>query len=1282
MCAFVAGYFSGGRCSCYTESHTEGGREWSEIELRAKASYVDESAVTYLARAALTRAKANDTSPLVWVPGGSAVQNYVLKWVPSSALQGQLAHVVDGWRPDRPQMLLESMELEYFRGTRPAWWPAQDESWLRSPNNTDDSAWWASVCTSACIRDFRDDVRLVFVDLDATPARCDCYAWSDPDLTDGHHSHSSPSDPDILRFLEGASRDTVVTDRVSLYAVSNKVHQGHYFGSQQSTVFHAQILNDRYIHGGNFSSAHLQVVDSLDLCFEECGTNVGLDLRTIAWLPAQKECLCFVEDFQQASHGVYWNLRGQLAPTVEYYRADYCPNVRVGSERSLVWSKSSNKTCHGDPVVSGFTLGSHSLLSSVGTSGSEDSSVPFDARCESLCEQDERCEMAHVFSQTFDFLDLSTPRRPPSPIALRPTPRARRQPQAAAAEPPDAALLASALGAADAALPPRGESLPAPPLCRAASLRATPSCPSQPPPDERSGWRAWAPSALRAPAYDADLKQYVISCEVEGCAGPIPIWRAAAPPRRPSAAQPPPSRRPAACRRESGSSTSTAIMARELMQKDVFKRSVCPYECERRVVRHGLGTEEENNVIDGAGLVAAAFEYESSSESPHGLSTFEVRSDRVRGTLVRSLWREPDLGLEECAVKIQKRRLVCPHGLWLHTSTSSTARRLGDCVCALASRSKLQASVTRAFFRHASSVTSLPHFQWTHEQIRVALTSPADGLECDAESSRLCLFWSEFDLDEDSELGCYPTTGGDNVVTPQVILESLLEAGVEYPPPSPPPPSPPSAPPAPVQPPSPYTCSAKALPSAEHVKDHSGGLWDGAAPHLRTSRSVPCWRWDEGGAWPPRQAHQVRPHALHSTANPAVSPAAASQDVFEELEVCGWQSSRSIRWADGFRQPILDSILRNRFNDDSCYLKEDGVCQDGGDGDFQSSASHVYKPKSARTIAPVNGRDAFEFERIETYEPLPAVGSHLMISLVDYWDALGSFGDTVNYGDSTVTESFESCFGIRGTWPVCVSRDDHPMVGLRNQCLNGFHDSHRLAQNAQTGPLEVTKVETYSENGGTFIRITAIAVETGYVEASGGRCWEGCGFQESSPLGCGPCDGYAQKHHPGWTSADGFDCLDVTGVILQTVQPQCSYGTDRTDCGDREDIVSYGYSSFNHARVAYDWTDVGPITTGGNTKEMRAGYEQHNNGFCNDAGGDEFMSTLFGTDSGDCGTRHLTLPASKTGVKVPDDSCATAGNGRCEDQLFFSVIFPNGNRGSSIAKCAPNTGARPPAPAL
>ena len=212
--------------------------------------------------------------------------------------------------------------------------------------------------------------------------------------------------------------------------------------------------------------------------------------------------------------------------------------------------------------------------------------------------------------------------------------------------------------------------------------------------------------------YDDDLQQYVITCEVEGCGGPIPIW-------------------------QSASQLTTSAMAREMLQKGVYARSVCPFECERTVVRHGLSTDQENNVIDGAGLTAAGFEYESASESAQGLSTFEARSDRVRATLVHSLWREADVSLSVCSDRIQKRRLVCPHGLWVYKSTTASAYRLGDCVCTLATRSQLQGDVMRAFFRHASSVTSLPHFEWTRDEIRVALTSPGDGIECDEDVSRV-----------------------------------------------------------------------------------------------------------------------------------------------------------------------------------------------------------------------------------------------------------------------------------------------------------------------------------------------------------------------------------------------------------------------------------------------------------------------------------------------------------------------------------------------------------------
>lgn len=45
-------------------------------------------------------------------------------------------------------------------------------------------------------------------------------------------------------------------------------------------------------------------------------------------------------------------------------------------------------------------------------------------------------------------------------------------------------------------------------------------------------------------------------------------------------------------------------------------------------------------------------------------------------------------------------------------------------------------------------------------------------------------------------------------------------------------------------------------------------------PLKRVTKQVPCWRWDENDAWPPRQTHQ---------------------DIFETLEVCGWTSRAA--WA-------------------------------------------------------------------------------------------------------------------------------------------------------------------------------------------------------------------------------------------------------------------------------------------------------------------------------------------------------------------------------------------------
>lgn len=129
---------------------------------------------------------------------------------------------------------------------------------------------------------------------------------------------------------------------------------------------------------------------------------------------------------------------------------------------------------------------------------------------------------------------------------------------------------------------------------------------------------------------------------------------------------------------------------------------------------------------------------------------------------------------------------------------------------------------------------------------------------------------------------------------------------------------------------------------------------------------------------------------------------------------------------------------------------------------------------------------------------------------------------------------------------------------------------------------------------------------------------------------------------------------------------------DRTDCGDRLDIVSYGYSSGGGARVETTSNEQ-PISQGGTTVDYTAGKVLDTDGFCSDHGAYAFASGLFGTDTADCGERHMTMPSSKTGPVVPDDSCPSSRNDLCEDQLYYSRFVPNDNRFAELGMCLPNT---------
>ena len=151
----------------------------------------------------------------------------------------------------------------------------------------------------------------------------------------------------------------------------------------------------------------------------------------------------------------------------------------------------------------------------------------------------------------------------------------------------------------------------------------------------------------------------------------------------------------------------------------------------------------------------------------------------------------------------------------------------------------------------------------------------------------------------------------------------------------------------------------------------------------------------------------------------------------------------------------------------------------------------------------------------------------------------------------------------------------------------------------------------------------------------------------------------------------------------------------REDCGDRDDIVSFGKSSANRCIVPMATQDS-TITSGSviqtpypslawvslpsyNSTVAAEGWSQSKNlssdGSCDDRGTSSrvIRSCPFGQDSVDCGHRELTLPKSKTSDREPDNTCITASNGLCEDQLYFSSVAPNDVLLHSYGLCLPNT---------
>jgi hypothetical protein len=348
--------------------------------------------------------------------------------VGDASTAADISHIIDGYsHAGREDQKLEHIPLEAYRGVRPAWWPESDDTWANSPNNSLDTAFWASVCTSACVRDHHDTVNIVLVDLLAVNASCSCYAWEDTSGVDHNASHSAPSDAQIMDWMHESTRivdalaDVRIHAKLATYAVHQRVGKNYYSSDLQSTIYYSQILDPGYIYDvfedPVISSSALYRPDTFEDCMYQCFRDLNGRTTSIHWWAAytdqngaakESACYCIDESLGESKYGRGWRNRwlsfGTWRPF--YYSVKLCTNVRASDERSVVYSKRNDGFCPGVPVVTGFTIASHSLLT-VGQAGADENSVPFDVRCRKLCMEDEACGVAHLYASTFAYHDLA-----------------------------------------------------------------------------------------------------------------------------------------------------------------------------------------------------------------------------------------------------------------------------------------------------------------------------------------------------------------------------------------------------------------------------------------------------------------------------------------------------------------------------------------------------------------------------------------------------------------------------------------------------------------------------------------------------------------------------------------------------------------------------------------------------------------------------------------------------------------------------------------------------------
>ena len=193
-----------------------------------------------------------------------------------------------------------------------------------------------------------------------------------------------------------------------------------------------------------------------------------------------------------------------------------------------------------------------------------------------------------------------------------------------------------------------------------------------------------------------------------------------------------------------------------MIDQGTYRSSACPYECSRKIERHEVVASNEANMLSGLGMIGEGFVYPGHDDSDLGFSRFPSSGESSASKL-HPLHMSHNVTLDQCDDIVHRHQLLSPHGVWLvhkehedASITTASVERLGDCGLFLGARSSVDADIWRAFYQYARLVLRLGHVDtFIEEDIRAAFVHSSSEKECSSSKSRVCLWWSEFDLDDE-----------------------------------------------------------------------------------------------------------------------------------------------------------------------------------------------------------------------------------------------------------------------------------------------------------------------------------------------------------------------------------------------------------------------------------------------------------------------------------------------------------------------------------------------------